>query len=99
MGALGKLGHLDAAEALVKVAQGQNQEEPMVRVLAVQSLKRTARKYPNVLRPILLAIVNNPVEHSDVRIAAIDILPLTSFHGIAYCITCRNRPILRQRKG
>ena len=75
--ALGKLGHLDAAEVLVKVAQGQNQEEPMVRVLAVQSLKRTAMKYPNVLKPVLLAIINNPVEHPDVRIAAIDILPWT----------------------
>ena len=73
--ALGKLGHIDAAEDLVKAAQGVNHEEPMVRVLAVHSLRNVAKKYPNVIRPILLAIINNLVEHPDVRVAAIDILP------------------------
>ena len=70
---LGKLGHLDAAESLVKVAQGTNNEEPMVRSLAIYSMKRVAKKYPSKIKPLLMAVINNPVEHADVRIAAISI--------------------------
>jgi len=72
---LGKLGHLDAAEALVKVAQGTNNEEPMVRSLSIYSMKRVSKNYPMKIKPVLLAIINNPVEHADVRIAAIAVLP------------------------
>jgi len=73
--ALGKLGHIDAAEIVVKVARDASQKEPMIRVLAIHSLKHAAKKYPNIIRPLLLAIINNPVEHPDVRVASIDILP------------------------
>merc|ERR1712015_486149 len=47
----------------------------MLRALAVHSLKRAVQLNPTELKPILLAIVNNPVEHADVRIAAIAVLP------------------------
>merc|ERR1719370_2239392 len=73
--ALGKLGLLNAVKPILKVAQGVNQEEPMYRSLAVHSLKRASVRYPKEMKAVLLAIINNPVEHADVRIAAISILP------------------------
>merc|ERR1719283_351092 len=73
--ALGKLGLLDAVKPILKVAQGVNQEESMYRSLAVHSLKRTSVRYPEEMKEVLLAIINNPVEDADVRIAAISILP------------------------
>merc|ERR1712061_801036 len=75
--ALGKLGLLDATKPLLKVAQGLKGEEPMYRALAVNSLRRAAIRYPRELRAVLLAIINNPVEHADVRISAISVLPWT----------------------
>ena len=73
--ALGKLGLLDAAEPILKVAQGIKGEETMYRAIAVQSLKRTAVRYPKEMKAVLLAIINNPVEEDDVRIEAISVLP------------------------
>ena len=73
--ALGKLGHLDAAKSLIRVAQGIKREEPMLRSLAVYSMKRIAKRYPTEMKAVLLAIVNNPAEHADVRIAAVAVLP------------------------
>ena len=75
--ALGKLGTRDAIKPLLRVAQGVKGEEPMYRALAVNSLKRAAIKYPTELRAVLIAIINNPAELADVRIAAISILPWT----------------------
>ena len=73
--ALGKLGLLESVKPILKVAQGVNQEEPMYRALAVHSLKRASVRYPKEMKAVLLAIINNPVEDADVRIAAISILP------------------------
>merc|ERR1719334_925103 len=73
--ALGKLGLLDAVKPILKVAQGVNQEESMYRALAVHSLKRASVRYSKEMKAVLLAIINNPVEDADVRIAAISILP------------------------
>ena len=73
--ALGKLGHLDAVKHLTAVVQGINNEEPMVRALALYSTKRVAKRYPTEIKAVLLAIINNPVEHADVRIAALAVLP------------------------
>ena len=75
--ALGKLGTLDVIKPLLKVAQGVKGEEPMYRALAVNSLKRAAMKFPAELKAVLLAVISNPVEHADVRIAAISVLPWT----------------------
>ena len=76
--ALGKLGHLEAVKPILEIAQGrqqQDRDQPMLRSLAIYSLKRVAKRNPTVMKPILLALVNNPVEHADVRIAAISVLP------------------------
>ena len=73
--ALGKLGHHDAAKILVQVAEGAQQKEPMVRALAVYSMKRTAKRNPAMLINVLMAIINNPQEVAEVRIAALSILP------------------------
>merc|ERR1719167_1638719 len=73
--AMGKLGVLDAAKPLLRIAQGVNGEEPMYRSLAVHSLKRTSVRYPRQMRAVLLSIINNQLEHADVRIAAISVLP------------------------
>ena len=71
--ALGKLGHREAVKPIIEVAQGPY--EPMVRSLAVYELKRMTKRYPTEMKAVLLAIINNPVEHPDVRMAAIAILP------------------------
>ena len=75
--AMGKLGHLEAAKPLLKAAQGLNGEEPMLRALAIYSMKRIAKQNPTQIKPLLLAIANNPVDHADVRVAAIAVLPWT----------------------
>jgi thioredoxin 1 len=74
--ALGKLGHLEAVKPILEIAQDRN-KAPMIRSLAIYSLKRVSKQNPTVMKPVLLALVNNPVEHADVRIAAISVLPWT----------------------
>jgi len=66
--ALGKLGHIKVLEPLVKV-------EESLKPVAMLSLKRIAKLNPTTVRPILMSIITNPVESSDVRIAAVSILP------------------------
>merc|ERR1712020_107304 len=73
--ALGKLGHRDAAKPLLRVAQGLEGKAPMIRSLAVYSLKRVVKQYPTEMKAVLLAIINNPAENADVRIAAVSVLP------------------------
>ena len=73
--AIGKLGDLEAAKSLIKVAQGDNNEEPMERSLAIYSMKRVTKQNPFLVKRMLLAIVNNPLEDADVRIAALTVLP------------------------
>ena len=73
--ALGKLGHLDSAKILVDIAQRTEQEEPMLRSLAVYSMKPVSKTYPDAIKPVLLSIINNPNEHADIRIAALSVLP------------------------
>ena len=73
--AIGKLGDLEAARSLIKVAQGDHNEEPMERSLAIYSMKRVTKQNPFAVKRMLLAIVNNPLEDADVRIAALTVLP------------------------
>ena len=75
--ALGKLGHHDAAKLVIEVAQGLRQEKPMVRALAVYQLKRVSKRFPMAMKPVVLAIIDNPSEHADVRVAALSLLPWT----------------------
>ena len=75
--AIGKLGHPKALKLLVDVAQGIQGEEPMLRSLAVYSMRRLAIQNPAQIKVILLPIINNPFEHADVRIAALAVLPWT----------------------
>jgi len=69
--ALGKLGHIKALEPLVKV-------EESLKPVAILSLKRIAKLNPSTVRPILMSIITNPAESSDLRIAAVSILPHTN---------------------
>ena len=73
--ALGKLGHHDAAKILVEVAETARPDAPIVRSLAVYSMQRTAKKNPSLLINVLMAIINNPQEVPEVRIAALSVLP------------------------
>ena len=75
--AIGKLGHPKALKLLVNVAQGIQGEEPMLRSLAVYSMRRLAIHNPTQIKVILLAMINNPFENADVRIAALAVLPWT----------------------
>jgi len=72
---LGKLGHIKALHPLIKAIEGSLSTRPMVRSVAVYSLKRVARMNPVLIRPVLLALIDNPAENTQVRIAAVAILP------------------------
>ena len=72
---LGKLGHINGLHTLVKVIDGRINATPLVRSVAVYSLKRVARLNPVMTKPILLSIIDNPAENTLVRIAAVSVLP------------------------
>ena len=72
---LGKLGHINGLRSLVNVIDGTITQRPMVRSVAVYSLKRIARLNPVLVKPILLSIIDNPAENTQVRIAAVSVLP------------------------
>ncbi len=73
--ALGKIGHKKALIPIVQVIDNSTFQSPMTRTLAVQSLKRIARQEPTLTRRILLALIDNPAEATEVRIAAVSVLP------------------------
>jgi len=68
---LGKLGHLKALKPLLLVTSTS-------RPVAIYSIKRIAKLNPSEVRPILMAIITNPVESQDVRIAAVSVLPFSN---------------------
>jgi hypothetical protein len=73
--ALSKIGHVATIKPLLKVAEGGISTKPMVRAIAVYGLKRLAILHPSVVKPILLAVIDNAAENAEVRIAAVAILP------------------------
>jgi hypothetical protein len=82
--ALGKLGHEKTLMPLIKVIEGkiprpssEKVSHPMTRSLAVYSLKRLAKREPSLIKPILLTLIDNLGETSEVRIAAVAVLPWT----------------------
>lgn len=75
--ALGRVGHRNILPTLVRVIEGEHSKKPMVRSIAVYALKRLAKREPTLVRPALLAIIENIAENADVRIAAVNILPWT----------------------
>jgi hypothetical protein len=72
---LGKLGHIKGLKSLIKVIEGSVSSRPMVRSIAVYSLKRIAKQNPVLIKPVLLSIIDNPAENTQVRIAAVSVLP------------------------
>ena len=73
--ALGKTGTLKSIRILSTKIVSDVQVDPMIRSLAVYSMKRSARMNPVVIKPILLSIIDNAAESTEVRIAAVAILP------------------------
>jgi hypothetical protein len=72
---LGKLGHIKALHPLIKAIEGKISKRPLVRSVSVYSLKRIAKQNPVLIKPILLSIIDNPAENTQVRIAAVSVLP------------------------
>nr|ADD73551.1 vitellogenin 1 [Paracyclopina nana] len=75
--AIGKTGSLKAAQVLMSQIVAKKEFSPMVRSLAVYSIKRVAKMEPVHIKPLLLNIIDNIAEESEVRIAAVAILPWT----------------------
>lgn len=85
--ALGKTGHKKALLPLTQIIEYASMsgsgsrtvqpehDKPVLRSLAVNSLRRLARREPTLVRRILLSIMENPAETPEVRIAAIGLLP------------------------
>jgi len=72
--AIGKLGTLKSVRVLSKIIS-KAEINPMVRSLAVYSMKRSARLQPVHVKPILLSIIDNAAEAREVRMAAVAVLP------------------------
>jgi hypothetical protein len=75
--ALGKLGHLKGFHLLTKVVEGKISQSPMVRSVAVYSLKDIIKLNPDLVKPILLSLIDNPAENVEVRIAALFVMPFS----------------------
>jgi len=84
--ALGKTGHLKGLKTLVKEIEHASIETTSAtkvsmtearRTIAVNAMKRIAKMNPIETRPILMSIIVNPVESTEVRIAAIAVLPFS----------------------
>merc|ERR1712235_163401 len=84
--ALGKTGHLKGLKTLVKEIEHATIETTSAtkvsmtearRTIAVNAMKRIAKMNPIETRPILMSIIVNPVESTEVRIAAIAVLPFS----------------------
>ena len=84
--ALGRTGHLKGLKTLVKEIEHASIETTSAtkvsmtearRTIAVNAMKRIAKMNPIETRPILMSIIVNPVESTEVRIAAIAVLPFS----------------------
>merc|ERR1719370_2034875 len=84
--ALGKIGHLKGLktlameiERIVPVTSSATKITMSAarRTIAVNALKRMAMMNPTEIRPILMSIIVNPVESTEVRIAAVAVLPFS----------------------
>jgi len=84
--ALGKTGHLKGLKSLVKVIEhiapvtSTPTKITMIearRTIAINALKRVTKMHPTEIRPILMSIIVNPVESTEVRIAAVAVLPFS----------------------
>ena len=84
--ALGKTGHLKGLKTLVKEIERASLQTTSTtkvtmtearRTIAVNAMKRIAKMNPIETRPILMSIIVNPVESTEVRIAAIAVLPFS----------------------
>ena len=73
--ALGNLGTDNAAKELVNVAEGRFGSSPLIRSLAVYRLIRNAKGNPALYKTIFQALIENPSENAEVRIAAITAFP------------------------
>ena len=74
--ALGKVGHKKALVPLTKAIEGEmGSNKPLARAAAVYALKRVAKREPTLTRPILLSLITNLSESTEVRLAAVAVLP------------------------
>jgi hypothetical protein len=72
---LGKLGHPEVLRPLGRVIEGELTKSPLARSVAVYSLKRLAKIQPEMVKPVLLRIIDNLAEDTEVRVAAVSVLP------------------------
>ena len=74
---LGNLGTERTVEALLEVVEGRITSSPHARSLAVYNLIRATQKKPVQIKTVLETLIENPAENTEVRIAAISVLPYT----------------------
>lgn len=76
--AMGKVGHKDTLMPLVNFIEDENNGiSTMGRSVAVYMLKRLSKNDPSLVKPVLMALINNAAESTEVRIAAVSVLPWT----------------------
>merc|ERR1719228_2095737 len=76
--ALGALGHQSAISILIPYiegrASGSQAENIDIRKMAIYSLSQVSNQHRNTLLPVYAALVHNPSEDRDIRIAAFSIM-------------------------
>ena len=75
LAALGHLGHLKGLLPLARVIEGEISDSPLVRSAAVYALKPMTILHPELLKPVIFSIINNPADNTEVRMAALSIMP------------------------
>ena len=74
--ALGTIGHRDALDHLLPYIQGRSRETSTTKSLAIYSLARVTYSHRDVLLPVYSALVANPSEEREVRLAAFSMMLL-----------------------
>merc|ERR1711970_467420 len=76
--ALGNLGHQSTVSALIPYIEGRapnaQPEDVDVRQIAIYSLSDVSYEHRNTLLPVYIAVVMNPTEARDIRIAAFNMM-------------------------
>ena len=76
--ALGNLGTDEASLELLKVVEGKITINPHPRSVAIYKLIRAAQLNPTTYRPVFMALIENPAENTEVRMAAVTALSYCS---------------------
>jgi len=72
--ALGSIGHKSVVSVLLPYIEGKARSTPIVQRMAIYALDTAVHEHRDILLPVYSAIVHNPSEERNVRIAALSMM-------------------------